>query len=122
MPAYIADELRRMTPSGSVENAGHLLIDAADGLRVLNEVEQLAAFEDAACRTSSGVRRLLHELRPGMREDDAVALLGWNGMPALLPPDALERRPGDASACSARPTGRSSAATGSRWRSGSGAP
>jgi len=81
VPAYIADELRRMTSSGSVENAAHLLIDAADGLRVLNEVEQLAAFEAAACRTSSGVRRLLHELRPGMREDAAVALLGWDGSP-----------------------------------------
>jgi Xaa-Pro aminopeptidase len=67
VPAYIADELRRVTPSGWVENAGHLLIDAADGQRVLNEVEQLAAFEYAACQTSSGVRRLLHELRPGMR-------------------------------------------------------
>ena len=81
VPAYIADQLRDMTPSGSVENAGHLLIDAADGLRVLNEVEQLAAFEAAACRTSTGVRRLLHGLEPGMREDDAVALLGWDGSP-----------------------------------------
>jgi Xaa-Pro aminopeptidase len=81
IPAYIADELRRMTPSGTVENAGHLLIDAADGLRVLNEVEQLAAFEYAACQTSNGVRRLLFALEPGMREDDAVSLLSWNGSP-----------------------------------------
>ena len=81
IPAYIADELRRMTPSGTVENAGHLLIDAADGLRVLNEVEQLAAFEYAACQTSHGVRRLLFALEPGMREDDAVSLLSWNGSP-----------------------------------------
>ena len=80
-PAFIVDELRRMTPSGTVENAAHLLIGAADGLRVLNEPEQLAAFEYAACRTSNGVRRLLFGLRPGMREDEAVGLLGWNGMP-----------------------------------------
>ena len=32
-------------PTGVVENATDLLIDAADGLRVINEVEQLAAFE-----------------------------------------------------------------------------
>ena len=81
VPAFIVDELRRMTPAGSVENAAHLLIGAADGLRVINEVEQLAAFEYAACRTSRGVRQLLFGLAPGMREDDAVALLGWNGMP-----------------------------------------
>ena len=81
VPAYIADELRHMTPSGTAENAAHLMIDAADGLRVLNEVEQLAGFEYAACQTSSGVRRLLFALEPGMREDEAVSLLSWNGSP-----------------------------------------
>lgn len=81
VPAFIADELRRLTPSGSVRNATGLLIGAADGLRVINEVEQLAVFEHAACFTSSGVRRLLLELAPGMREREAVALLGWSGAP-----------------------------------------
>lgn len=81
VPAYIVDELRRMTPAGSVENAAHLLTDPTEGLRVINEVEQLAAFEHAACWTSNGVRRLLFELEPGMREREAVTLLGWNGSP-----------------------------------------
>jgi Xaa-Pro aminopeptidase len=82
VPAYLIDELRRLTgPGGSVVNATDLLIDAADGLRVINEVEQLAAFEYAACQTSSGVLNVLRGLRPGMREREAVRLLGWNGMP-----------------------------------------
>lgn len=82
VPAYIVDELRRLTgPGGLVENATDLLIDAADGLRVINEVEQLAAFEFAACQTSQGVRQLLQGLRPGMRESEAVRLLDWNGSP-----------------------------------------
>ncbi len=82
IPTYIVDELRRLTGSrGLVENAGDLLTDAADGLRVINEVEQLAAFEFAACQTSQGVRGLLSGLRPGMRESEAVRLLGWNGSP-----------------------------------------
>ena len=81
-PAFLVDELRRITGSGgAVENATSLLIDAADGLRVVNEVEQLAAFEYAACQTSQGVRRLLFGLRPGMTEREAVRLLDWNGMP-----------------------------------------
>jgi hypothetical protein len=50
-------------------------------MRTLNEVEQLAAFEYAACKTSDGVRRLLFGLRTGMSEAEAVELLGWNGMP-----------------------------------------
>jgi hypothetical protein len=81
-PAYLVDELRRLTgPSGAVENATDLLAGAADGLRVINEVEQLAAFEYAACQTSSGVRKLLTGLRPGMTEREAVRLLDWNGTP-----------------------------------------
>ncbi|MGZ7036248.1 MAG: aminopeptidase P family N-terminal domain-containing protein, partial [Ilumatobacteraceae bacterium] len=49
-PAFLIDELRRATGSaGLVENACDLLIDPIDGLRVTNEVEQLAAFEWAAC-------------------------------------------------------------------------
>jgi Xaa-Pro aminopeptidase len=82
VPSFLADELRRLTgPRGAVDNAVHLLIDAADGLRVINEVEQLAAMEAAACTTSSGVHRVLTGLRPGLRERDAVALLGWDGTP-----------------------------------------
>jgi hypothetical protein len=81
-PAFLVDELRRATgQTGSVENATDLLIDAANGLRVINEVEQLAAFEWAACQTSNGVRKLLGGLRPGMTEREAVRLLEWNGTP-----------------------------------------
>ena len=54
---------------------------ASDGLRVINELDQLAAFEYAACHTSNGVRNLLFGLEPGMREDEAVRLLEWNGAP-----------------------------------------
>jgi hypothetical protein len=82
VPAYLVDELRTLAgPTGSVENANRLLIDPADGLRIINDVDQLAAFEHASCRTSDGVRRLLRELRPGLREREAVDLLGWDGTP-----------------------------------------
>ncbi len=81
-PAFLVDELRATVgPSGSVENATGLLIDAADGLRVINEVEQLAAFEHASCVTSDGVRALLQGLRPGLTEREAVKLLAWDGAP-----------------------------------------
>jgi Xaa-Pro aminopeptidase len=79
-PAYLVDALRELAgPTGAVVNATGMLIDARDGLRVINEVEQLAAMEWSACHTSSGVRNLIHGLRPGMTEREAVALLGWNG-------------------------------------------
>jgi Xaa-Pro aminopeptidase len=81
-PAYLADELRRLVGAGGlVENANDLLVDPGDGLRVINEVDQLAYLEWAACQTSRGVRDLLWGVRPGMTEQAAVGLLGWNGTP-----------------------------------------
>jgi Xaa-Pro aminopeptidase len=81
-PAYLVDELRSLVGAGgAIVNATAVLIDAGDGLRVINEIEQLAFMEWAACQTSSGVLRLLRGLREGLTERDAVALLGWNGWP-----------------------------------------
>jgi hypothetical protein len=82
IPTFIVDDVRSTVGAdGVVENATDILTGSADGLRVINEVEQLAAFEYAACHTSNGVRNLLFGLRTGMREDEAVRLLEWNGDP-----------------------------------------
>ncbi|MDH3606915.1 MAG: hypothetical protein OER12_07955 [Acidimicrobiia bacterium] len=82
LPSYLVDEIRALVgPDGRVENAVDLLIDPADGLRVINEPEQLAAFEYAACHTSNAVRRVLFGLEPGLREREAVQLLQWDGSP-----------------------------------------
>ena len=79
---------------GAVENATDILIDAADGLRVINEVDQLAVFEHAACRTSSGVRNVLRGLRPGHDRAGGgrAARLGRDA--AVVPPDADRRAAG----------------------------
>ena len=82
VPSFLVDCLRSLVGrDGVVENATDLLIDPADGLRVINDVDQLACFEWAATQTSGGVRRVLEGLRPGMTEREAVRLLDWNGMP-----------------------------------------
>jgi hypothetical protein len=82
VPSFLADTLREAVGrEGRVENANDLFVNPVDGLRSVNEVEQLAAFEYASCQTSDGVKRLLHGLRPGMTEQDGVRLLNWNGMP-----------------------------------------
>ena len=81
-PTFLVEALRDLAgPGGLVENAADLLMGAADGLRAINEVDQLAALEAAACVTSSGVRNLLTNLGPGLAERDAVKLLGWDGSP-----------------------------------------
>ena len=98
-----------------------LLIDAGDGLRVINEVEQLAAFEWASCQTSQGVRRLLRGLRPGMTRARGGRAARLERLAAVVPPHADRRAARHATGCSARATARSSAAIGSRPPSASGA-
>jgi Xaa-Pro aminopeptidase len=82
LPAYIVDTLRRLTgASGSVVNAAALLMDAQQGLRAINEIDQIAQFEFSAVTVTEAIKRLLFGLKPGMREFDAVALMGLNGLP-----------------------------------------
>jgi len=82
IPSYIADTLREVTGDAHlVTNAGAIFMDARDGLRVINEPDQLAAFEYAACHTSTAVKNVLFGLEPGMTEYDAVRLMKLNGMP-----------------------------------------
>jgi hypothetical protein len=82
VPSFLADTLREAVgPEGRVDGAVSLLIDPRDGLRTVNEPEQLMAFEYAACHTSEGIKRLLFGLRPGMTEQEAVRLLQWTGAP-----------------------------------------
>lgn len=82
VPSFIAEAARAAVGgSGWVGNVVDILIDPGAGLRVVNEADQIAVFEYAACSTSSGIRRLLTGLEPGLTEQEAVTLLGWNGAP-----------------------------------------
>ncbi len=82
IPSYLADSLREVTgDASSVTNETAIFMNAEDGLRVLNEAEQLACFEYAATHTSSAIRRVLFGLEPGMTEHEAVRLMKVNGIP-----------------------------------------
>ncbi len=82
IPSYLADSLRDVTGDPSrVTNETAILMNAEDGLRVVNEAEQLAWFEYAATYTSSAIRKVLFGLDPGMTEHEAVRLMEVNGIP-----------------------------------------
>ncbi len=77
-PHFLVEALKAFGP---VENAAAVFMNPADGLRVINEVEQLACFEYAATRTSSAVRRFILGARPGMSEYEAVKNMQLDGFP-----------------------------------------
>ena len=81
MPAFVVDLLRRMVgDTGSVVNATALLAGVNDGLRLINEPEQIRLFEYAACVSSNGIMALLQRVQPGVREDDLERELDSRGL------------------------------------------
>jgi hypothetical protein len=82
LPSFFVDVLRELTGrNGAVVNATDIFMAPDEGLRTVNDVDQLAAFEFAATYTSQGLRNVLFGIRPGMREHDAARLIGMNGIP-----------------------------------------
>ena len=82
-PSFIVDALRTIAgPGGRVVNANALLMHPSDGLRAINEIDQIAQFEYANCYTSEAVKRVLFGLRPGMKEIEVVSdLMRPTGVP-----------------------------------------
>lgn len=82
LPEFIARAVREVAgETGRVVNATDLFINPTDGLRVINDVDQLAAFEFAATYASQGLRNVLFGLRPGMTEFQAARLMAVPGIP-----------------------------------------
>ncbi len=76
VPHYLVETLRGF---GSVKNAAQLFMHPENGLRALNEVDQLACIEYAATKTSSAIRRFILNTRPGMTEYQAVRAMQLDG-------------------------------------------
>ena len=72
-PAYIVDALRSVVGNRNVVNAASLLMHPSSGLRAVNEIDQLAQFEHAACHASEAVKRVIAGIRPGMSEVQAAS-------------------------------------------------
>ena len=77
-PHYLVASLGKF---GTVSNAALLFMHPADGLRVINEVDQLARFEYAATLSSNAVRRFILGAAPGMSEYDACRNMAFDGFP-----------------------------------------
>ncbi|TRO53392.1 M24 family metallopeptidase [Candidatus Bathyarchaeota archaeon] len=83
-PSYLVDNLRALT--SDVTNATHLLMHQTDGLRAVNEPEQLAVMEYASALTSQAVRDIIFNVKPGMTEHQAFQYARLNGYPQSVHP------------------------------------
>jgi Creatinase/Prolidase N-terminal domain len=79
VPSFIVTEVG--VAAGGVQNATDILMSPDGGLRIENDVDQIAAFEFGASHASAAVSRLLHGIAPGMTELEATQVMN----PILLP-------------------------------------
>jgi hypothetical protein len=70
-------------------NASGLFVRPGTGLRLVNDVDQIACFEFAATHGSEAMRRLLLGVQPGMTEHEAFALFRPIGLPFSYHPLVL---------------------------------
>jgi Creatinase/Prolidase N-terminal domain len=87
VPAYLVAELRVL--GCEPVNASAIFVQPGRGLRLVNEVDQIACFEFAATHGSESMLRLLRDVRPGMTEHDAFALYRPIGLPFSYHPLVL---------------------------------
>jgi len=82
IPAFLANLLISAAgPTGAVCHATAIFMNPTDGLRAINDVDQLACFEFAATFSSQALRNVLFGVRPGMTELAATRLMNLNGLP-----------------------------------------
>jgi hypothetical protein len=81
-PAILVDSLRaRAGGREAVVDATRVFMHPENGLRAVNEIEQIAVFEWAASRATQAVLNVVRGVKPGMTELQAVAGMGFAGEP-----------------------------------------
>jgi hypothetical protein len=80
-PHYLVATLKSFGP---VRNIADVLMNPVDGLRILNEADQLARFEYASTLSSQGIKNFVLGARPGSSEYEACRNLGLNGFPLAV--------------------------------------
>jgi hypothetical protein len=87
IPSFFVEVLRELVgANGQVVDKTVVMMHPENGMRAVNEVEQIAAFEWAARGCSASVFNILNGTRPGMREMQAISLMNYAGQPMSMHP------------------------------------
>lgn len=80
VPSFIIEELKNCTGDLKyITNENAIFMNPDNGLRVINEVDQLASFEFASCYTSQALRNVYFGLELGKTEMETAALMAKDG-------------------------------------------
>ncbi|MEH7303023.1 aminopeptidase P family N-terminal domain-containing protein [Neobacillus drentensis] len=87
IPAYILEELLKITEWQNVINYTDRMIHPTEGIRMkLRTATEIAYYEAVSHRASNGIIRLLKELKPGLGELEASRLVGYDAFPISMFP------------------------------------
>jgi len=87
LPAYMVDVLRKLTGDATtVINASGIFMDNEKGLRHRNCLEELVCFEWASTRTSESMKKMIRQIRVGVREYELSANYISDGLPLSCHP------------------------------------
>ena len=87
IPAYIVDELRGIAGGAdAVLNAGQILMDPDNGLRIINSAQQIARHEYAGVKCSTSIIRAIANLHVGIEERQAAQFFCSGGLPLTCHP------------------------------------
>ncbi|MCE5196650.1 MAG: hypothetical protein LLG09_05930 [Negativicutes bacterium] len=82
LPAYLLEEIYRLTPRAQVWNFTASLTGLPDGLRLrLCSAKEVAIYEQIAERTAQSVIRMLKFLKPGISELELSSLAAMDALP-----------------------------------------
>lgn len=82
VPFVLVDTLRTLLGSfDAIMEKTPILMHPAQGLRTINEVEQIALLEWASSRATLAVSQIIQGIFPGMSEHEAVANMRYAGEP-----------------------------------------
>ncbi|MEI3606496.1 hypothetical protein SPD48_12385 [Pseudogracilibacillus sp. SE30717A] len=82
VPGFILDCFRAIIgEKDGVIDISSLLMHPTKGLRVHNEIEQIAVYEWAATRASAALLRIVNSTKSGLTELDAVSAMKYAGEP-----------------------------------------
>jgi Creatinase/Prolidase N-terminal domain len=87
VPAYLVTVLRAL--GCEPVNASAIFVRPGSGLRLSNDIDQIACFEFAATHGSAAMRRMLLAVQPGMTEFEAFSEFRPIGLPFSYHPMVL---------------------------------